>query len=864
MSAWLTFRGSLERKIVLLVLLVGVAPLALMAQLAMREIESQTLVLAEKQLRESTKTYALDLLNDLSHAASEMRIMHLGGRFPPGELTTRLTVSPAEDDFDRARLIALDQGIQISFREGESVLTGLIEFDGLLSSLGHLPFGIERCIEINGRTIRCAGSEVSGGLLTTRWDLPLSTLYDSVDSLTILTRQEVVTALSHVGLVSRLLPLVLLVVAAIVALLLVWLIRKRVAPLSLLESATGRISRGEYDARVDIGTGDELERLGGAFNLMSHRLGESFDRLDALSRIDRLILSGASVEDVIRDALILASDYAGGESIVLLVDASTNGGCLFRIEKGDLQAEKFDLPSRAEVMDRASLIEALTREAGMETAASFELRIDSKLAGLLVARSTDETDFWRDTLAELADRISVAATNTRRADVLYRQATYDGLTGLINRQAFLDRLGERVAAAIRNGKRGALLFLDLDRFKQVNDTRGHVAGDELLRGVAGRLRTEMRASDLIARLGGDEFAVIVPEFSSEAELVTLCRRLIRNINEPIRVGEIAHEIDVSIGICVFPTDGDDPIALLMKSDVAMYKAKEQSGSSFTFFDQSLNRATEMRVEIESRLRGAMASKQLCLHFQPKMDLRDGGIAEVEGLMRWIDRGDVVYQPSEFVPIAEETGLIHQFTSLLVEEASRCLETLRLNGLKLDKVAINISSRQFSKEGFARHFLQAVESAGALPTQFEIEVTESLFIEDADRVIADLHNLRSAGVRIALDDFGTGYSSLNILRSLPLDSLKIDRAFITPLLTSTRAQKIAQKIIEIAKALDLVVVAEGVESEAEINLLKDLGCHYVQGYFIARPMPLDTLETFLADHQGRSLSRPRLATRSYRH
>lgn len=849
LPAWLGFGSRLERKIVLLVLLFGVAPLALMAQLAMREVESQTLILAERQLRDSTKTYALELLDQLSHAQDEMRIRYLSGLSEASVVIGEMRAGPGSDPVERPRLFGSVDGIWMGISHDGLRLTGQVVFDELLAELGHVPYGINRCVKIGDQILRCAGSQLEGNLLSTGWQLPLSIVYDSNLALTVTSKQQVSSALSHVSLVVKLLPLVLLAVAAIVGWIMVLLIRRRVAPLAVLEAATIRIREGDYSIGVEITTGDELEHLGRAFNLMADRLKSSFDWLEALAEIDRQILSGVSLEEIIKHVLLLAESQCGESCYVGLFRKGNEGGELFRVNGETLHHEqipfRFDTTGAAEEA-RSSL---LVGHVGTPMVKRSKIRIDGVGSGWIFTTGAMKEDGRSAALEDLADRISVAATNVERAKELYRQANYDGLTGLINRQAFLDRLAERVAASGRSHSRGALLFLDLDRFKQVNDTRGHATGDELLRMIANRLQAKVRKVDLIARLGGDEFAVIVPEFESEAELTTICDRLIETVTEPVMIGDQQHQVDVSLGVSIYPDDGDDPMTLLMKADVAMYKAKEHSGSSFTFFDRRLNEVVERRVQIENRLRTAISEQELSLHYQPKMDLRSGLITEVEGLMRWHNVNGLVYHPSEFIPIAESTGLIFQFTRLLVEEASACLNRCRAEGLGLERVAVNISSRQFSREGFAQEFLCEVVRAGMKATDFEIEVTESVFIADADYVIGELNTLRDAGVHVALDDFGTGFSSLNMLRSLPLNSVKIDRSFITPLMDSSGARKVAQKIIEMAEALGLAVVAEGVESEEEIDLLRNLGCHYVQGYLIARPMPLDRLTGFLSDHHS---------------
>ncbi|MCZ6642008.1 MAG: EAL domain-containing protein, partial [Gammaproteobacteria bacterium] len=291
-------------------------------------------------------------------------------------------------------------------------------------------------------------------------------------------------------------------------------------------------------------------------------------------------------------------------------------------------------------------------------------------------------------------------------------------------------------------------------------------------------------------------------------------------------------------------------SLLMKADVAMYKAKEKKGSTFTFFDQSLNDATEQRARIESRLRKAISEEILQVYFQPKLHLQSGQIHHVEGLLRWPEANGNFVPPNEFIPVAEDTGLVHTFTNVLVSESARCITEVRRSGLRLDRVAINISTQQFIREKFADEFLDAVARTSIKTEDMEIEITESLFIENAEHVTRQLRKLQSAGVHIALDDFGTGFSSLNMLRSLPLNTVKIDRSFVTPMMTSRQARGLAEKIIEIAATLELEVVAEGVEQDAEMDLLRRFGCDYIQGFLLTQALPIDQLVIFLEQHRER--------------
>ena len=843
---------KVESRIILLVTLMALLPVILTSMLAVREIEERTLVLAQDQLRESAKTYALSLFDHLEHAAWQMRLLELGD-LGPGESSYigDLRVATANGSSERSLLSGDENGLELALVREEGLLVGTLLMDALFSGLGHVPAGVERCVFFESKSWRCEGSlEISQAgsdrILHTEWTLPLASVYETDVQMSVVMRQSAASALRHVALVSQLMPLAMLLIVVLAAWMLIYMIRRRMAPLTALEAATRSIQDGEYGTEVAIRTGDEFERLGNAFNLMTRRLDRSFEKMTGLANMDRLILEGGELDEIVALALSLSSTYYARPCYAYLWKEHRKQGRLYELVNGELKKTTLCLLpppgiDRNDVDHREALAEILDIRFGRGSV----VRVDGAASGelLLVRDGTeDQGDFA--TMDELADRISVALTNMARARSLYRQANYDALTGLVNRQAFSDRVAEAVRRAERDGLRGGILFLDLDRFKQINDTEGHLTGDELLRQIAGRLERQVRGTDTVARLGGDEFAIIAAESDTDGMLTNLCHRLIASVNEPVEIDGRRHEVDVSVGVSVFPDDGADVGSLLMKADVAMYEAKSQSGSTYSFFDSSLNDQNEQRVRVESGLRQALADGCLKLHYQPKLELSSMEVRGLEGLLRWNEGDSLIYGPTEFIPVAEDTGLIHRFTELLISELAVCVARCEAASIDPGRIGVNISTRQFVRQGFARQFLALLESADLRTDQVEIEITESLFIQDADRVKSELAVFHAAGVHIALDDFGTGYSSLNMLRSLPLDTVKIDRSFIAPLRESAGARKVAEKIIEMVSALEISVVAEGVEHWQEVSLLERLGCDYIQGYVLEKPLPLEELIVYL--------------------
>jgi PAS domain S-box-containing protein len=436
-------------------------------------------------------------------------------------------------------------------------------------------------------------------------------------------------------------------------------------------------------------------------------------------------------------------------------------------------------------------------------------------------------------------------------------AHYDELTGLANRRLLVEQLRLALARA-RRGMRGvAILFVDLDRFKRINDTLGHTTGDRILQAVAESLRACVRESDpvgrvgspgqererdAIARFGGDEFVLVLGDLNQDIDADTAARRILRRLREPITVD--GHEIvaTASIGISLFPNDGQDAETLLRNADAAMYHAKEQGRNGLQFYDRSMNERAVDRLLLENELRRALDQEQFVLYFQPQVHSRTGLISGAEALIRWRHPTRGLLSPQAFIPLAEETGLIVPIGEWVIRAACSQARAWSEAGLGPLPVSVNLSGRQFKLGAVT----QIVERAiiGLSPALLELEITESVLMEGSKDAVDMLKALRAHGIRIAVDDFGTGYSSLSYLKRLPIDRLKIDRSFVRDVLTDPDDAALSEAIIVMARALRLETVAEGVESQAQADLLRDLGCHYLQGYLFGRPV---AAEAFAQSH-----------------
>ncbi|MFL6653412.1 MAG: EAL domain-containing protein [Sulfurifustis sp.] len=432
-------------------------------------------------------------------------------------------------------------------------------------------------------------------------------------------------------------------------------------------------------------------------------------------------------------------------------------------------------------------------------------------------------------------------------------ATHDALTGLPNRVMFSQLLNAAIETARRQSHKCAVLFLDLDRFKIINDTLGHEAGDFLLKEMAVRLRSCLRTGDVVARLGGDEFVVLLTKVADSSAIAGVARKLLSAAMKPISVHEQECRITASVGICVYPRDGTDEHALMKHADVAMYLAKEEGKNNFQFYSRRIKTQSLERLALEASLRRALDANEFSLAFQAKLSFRTGSITGVEALIRWDNPQLGSVSPTQFIPLAEETGLIVAIGRWALRSACAQSVAWQHAGLPPVRLAVNLSARQFADADLLDDIRDALARAGMRPELLELEITEGMVTQNADRAVRLLGAIKSMGVRLAIDDFGTGYSSLAQLKRFPIDTLKIDRSFIREIPRDTEDNAITEAIIAMAKTLRLTVVAEGVETEEQVRFLRAHDCDEMQGYYFARPMSPEEFAEFLraqAEHVKR--------------
>ncbi len=653
--------------------------------------------------------------------------------------------------------------------------------------------------------------------------------------------------------------------AAVLALLISTLlalrqVRAMLVPLAGLAAGTRVVAAGDFTARVPTGSGDEFGELGEAFNAMSARLGRQYALSAANARIDRMILERHSVERLVECALrevrvllpgvrmwaLVPDGRAAQRGRLLSCALATDGSTL------PLAACPVDLPP-----DRRPEVEGFT-------AAPVEVRLPlpqwlaatgarpgqrawvqpltwgTMQCGWMLALPTADAIFGeteRALLAELAGRLSVGIASAWSDEELYQRAHFDLLTGLPNRRLFSDRLALEIARCERDGASLAVLFVDLDRFKAVNDSQGHGAGDALLCEAAARLRAAVREEDTVSRHGGDEFTVLLSGLEDQVDALSAARHVIEALSRPFVVAGSDCFLSASVGIALYPDNGRTPETLIDRSDTAMYRAKAAGRGRAQFFEERMNVEAAERVALDRQMRQAIERSELVLHFQPQVDLVCGRIVSAEALVRWNHPERGLVPPGHFIAMAEEGGLIRPIGRWVIEETCRQVARWREAGLALERVSLNVSGKQLAEPDFLEGVDALVVRPG-LAQWLEFEITETALLERGERVEEVLVALSRAGIRIALDDFGTGFSSMAYLKRLPVDVVKIDRLFVEDVDRSAAARAFVQAMIAMSHALGKKVVAEGAEREAQVAVLRELGADLVQGYVYGRPLPAD--------------------------
>jgi Amt family ammonium transporter len=504
-----------------------------------------------------------------------------------------------------------------------------------------------------------------------------------------------------------------------------------------------------------------------------------------------------------------------------------------------------DLTIPDELVDQAEVVGSVLR-AGRTWSGETLLR---RKDGYYVPVLGTATPFFDDR-GSLAGMIGVSTDISERKALeaeLVRRASHDLLTGLYNRRVFVDRLGQALLRTRRrkNSPKVGVLFLDLDRFKTVNDSLGHEAGDRLLVAVAERFKQQLRPEDVLARFGGDEFAVLLETVENPSEVMRVAQRIGETLREPFSVDDHQVSVSASVGIALGTAHTNDPEGMLREADVAMYRAKEQGPDRYAVFDPAMQTRAEERLELEAELRRALEQGEFALYYQPEVSLHNGSMVGFEALLRWQHPERGLLKPSAFVPLAEETDLIAPIGTWVLEEACRQAKRWEEEHPPAPptRIAVNLSSNQLARRGLARTVEEALRRTDLDAHALALDITESLLIGASEHDAQALEALKKMGIRLSLDDFGTGYSSLSYLKRLPVDLVKVDRTFVNGLGGNATDTAVVRMIIELCHALGIEVLAEGVETSDQATLLREMGCDLGQGYYFARPLRSEEL----ADH-----------------
>lgn len=426
-------------------------------------------------------------------------------------------------------------------------------------------------------------------------------------------------------------------------------------------------------------------------------------------------------------------------------------------------------------------------------------------------------------------------------DEMQHLAYHDSLTGLPNRPLFIDRLIHTLRGAARHDEQVGVFFCDLDGFKEINDSLGHTRGDSLLVAVARRIREAVRSEDTVARFGGDEFTLIMNRVRSPEDAARLASKILQAVREPVRIGDHELFVTISIGVSIFPTDGEDAETLLKNADTAMYRAKEQGRDGFQLYAPAMNAQALEKLELANMLRRALERQELVLHYQPIVDLATGRVTSIEALVRWMHPDKGLVPPQYFIDAAEASGVIIPLGEWVIRRACEDVRVLRHQLGDELTVSVNLSPRQFQQPDLVKRIGHALDSGRVPASALRLEITESSAMQNADTTVHVMRELQALGVGISLDDFGTGYSSLSHLKRLPIDTLKLDQSFVRDITHDPEDEAISSAVIALAHTLGLRVVAEGVETAEQLSFLNSRGCDAVQGYLISRPVPLDAFE-----------------------
>lgn len=907
------FRTRVARRLYALFVGLAVIPAGLVGGYAYHQVTGNLLDAALQDVREQTKSVGMEVLTRLNALSDELRLVAAlieHGIDAPETLTTGFThfgQSDTEAGLSVRQRSHLSGGHFVlesipanQFRllwqppHQSQQVWGVLKADAMWPETVR---GISYCLVDSGnKPLHCSpgaagllqkvelqfdqhSSAFSARLdeadyLLAHWQLPLEPMF-AHDLVTVVGFQARNSALSSVIHFQRVFPALL----GLILLVAVWLamrqIKRQMAPLDTLVDASKLIGHGEFSVRVPQGQQDEFGELSAVFNRMVSGLQRKFELLEALSRLDQAVLSNAQIQDVIEAVLGHLPAVTGCQHVAILMpepaDIADRARLHYRFPERDSSIRQevihLDKQTREWLTTDQACLECPSGLLPTDFAQPFlrrgiaslwllPVRIDQQQVSALILGFAEPPDEFEERLQaarSLADRLKMATSNLALEDALYHKVHYDALTGLPSLVLLRDRVEQAMSSASRDQRAMTLMFVDLYKFRDINDSLGHDAGDRVLVIIAGRLQSAIRKVDTVSRYGADKFVVLLTELEADrAEIAAshLAEHLIETIARPIELGRQSICIGASVGIALYPSTSSRFEDLLKGAESAMYEAKQLNPGSYRFHSSAIEERTRCRFERIQQLRQAFAKNEFTLYYQPKVEAHSGRITSAEALVRWIDSDGRVRPPADFLPLVDELGMTTQLGNWVIETACGQLAQWDKADLQVASISVNVSAIQFTEGHLLESIRQALNHHQLAPERLEIEILESTALQDMSRTQSQLNAIRDYGVQIAIDDFGTGYSSLSYLVNIPAHIIKLDRTFLDFLRSNQRQSGVLQAIISLAKSLDLKVVAEGVEDEQQWETLQRMGCDLMQGYFYSRPLPPEDFAELLRQQSGR--------------
>jgi diguanylate cyclase (GGDEF)-like protein len=917
---------GVARRILAMFLLAAIIPMVFTAALAFFEFNRGLEHEVARDLKNSAKEYGVEILTRLELATEKsaeiIRILEadgietvsgyeyllndfeaiwiVGRRGSPivSQGNELPDISEAVEKFSyltagEARVLQTPQNKMVLFRsvagadQTDTVIAFLLDGKRIWGPRENLPYSTEFCVFTeSGSRLHCT-SDVNGNIhsslvssggsnrgsifgkwdhdgethFAALWQLFLRGAYGAPPLDIVAIQPDTISMESGTDFRRVFIPAIVLVLV-LVGILSLNFISRSLGPLRNLTIAARQVAGGNLASRVDVKTGDEFEWLAEAFNNMADRISHQIAALEAMSGIDRLILTGTKIEEVSEDVVahLIGLTHCDSAAVIARDTDAPEIGKMISLHNGDIYHDRIELPGdighhwcqpRQVALADSDPVAAPYAERfnafGQNYVILIPVVLHDDLKGVLLLGFSKEFDMSRiavQRIVDLAGRFAVALSSVEREETLYRQAHFDLLTGLPNRQLLKDRLSQYLASARLDNHSGAVLFLDLDRFKEINDVFGHSIGDGILTQASERIVGEVRERDTVARLGGDEFVVVLPNVRNDAIVRGTAERLLSRLSEEFTVSATDHYLTASIGIAMFPDDGATVETLLKNADSAMYRAKDMGRGRFEFFSKRLNAESRRKIGVERDLRTAFYDGELDLHYQPQFDITSGTLSGAEALLRWNHSKRGPISPAEFIPLAEDSELIVDIGSWVLDRTCENLAGILSKSMHPGPMSVNVSARQLADGSFTRAVMDPIRKYGIHPGYLQLEVTETTVAQNRDKAIAILQSLREEGVRVAIDDFGTGYSSLSYLQQMPFDVIKIDKSFIDRIGSSVTSDNICRTIIKMAEQLGKKSIAEGVEDQKQIDFLRANSCDFVQGFYYSAALPLEEFLVFI--------------------